>query len=73
MFITQLWGTCRCFEENNGALVLLQPFSGWSIPALGAEDSPMNVYVLGHTATTRWPTVQTRGKLNASCELCLET
>lgn len=55
--------------ENNGSLVLRQPFSGWSIPAPSAEDSPMNVCVLGHIATTRWPTVQTRGEFNVRCQI----
>lgn len=60
-----------CLEENNGFLVLRQPFSGWSIPALSAEDSPMNVCVLGHITATRWPTVQTRGEFNVHCEIVL--
>lgn len=54
-------------------LFLRQPSPGWSIPALGAEDSPMTVYVLGHITATRWPTVQTRGKFNACCEILLVT
>lgn len=67
----------RCFFffgwEITVFLVLRQPWSGRRIPALGADYSPMNVSAPGHTAATRWPTVQTRGECTVHCVIFLET
>lgn len=45
-------------------LFLRQPLPERSIPAPGAEDSPLSTYVLGHIATTRWPVSRSPGKFD---------